>query len=58
VPSAWLSATLLFVAFWAHGFSLFQSIVVILVSIILLIGVMAAIWVSFGFRQARAWMDW
>ncbi|MGA8663603.1 MAG: hypothetical protein WB809_00820 [Thermoplasmata archaeon] len=58
VPVAWLSATLLYVAFWAHGFSLFQNIVVIVVSILVLFGVMAGIWVSFGFRQARSWMDW
>lgn len=58
VPSAWLSATLLYVAFWAHGFTWYQNIAVVLVSIIVLIGVLAAIWVSFGFRQARAWVDW
>ncbi|MGP8072255.1 MAG: hypothetical protein ACLPZM_03895 [Thermoplasmata archaeon] len=58
VPVAWLSATLLYLAFWAQGFSLFQNIVVALVSVIVLIGVMAGIWVSFGFRQARTWMEW
>jgi uncharacterized membrane protein YiaA len=57
-PVAWLSLTLLYVGFWAHGFTLFQSIIVIVVSIIVLFGVMAGIWVTFGFRQARRWMDW
>jgi hypothetical protein len=58
LPVAWLSATLLYVAFWAHGFDLFQNIVVIVVSILVLIGVMAGMWVSFGFRQMRIWADW
>ncbi len=55
-PVAWLSFTLLYVGFWAKGFSVFQSVIVILVSIIILAGLMAALWASFGMRQARwAW---
>jgi hypothetical protein len=55
-PVVWLSFTLLYVGFWAKGFSLFQSVIVILVSIIVLAGMMAALWASFGMRQARwAW---
>lgn len=57
-PVAWLSFTLLYVGFWAKGFTLFQSVIVILVSIIILAGLMAALWASFGMRQARwAWGD-
>jgi hypothetical protein len=51
--AAWISFTLLYVAFWAPGFSLFQSIVVIVVSLVLLAAVMAATWVSFGMRWAH-----
>jgi len=58
VPVAWLSGTLLYLAFWAHGFSLFQSVVLVVVSILVLFAVMAGIWISFGFRQARTWMEW
>jgi len=58
VPVGWLSATLLYLAFWAHGFSLFQNVVLVVVSILVLFGVMAGIWISFGFRQARTWMEW
>ncbi len=58
VPTAWLSFTLLYVGFWAPGFTLFQSIIVVLVSLVLLIGTIAGIWVSFGFQQARRWIDW
>jgi len=50
LPTAWLSLTLLYVGFWAPSFSLFQSIIIIIVSIILLAGVLAATWVSFGLR--------
>jgi hypothetical protein len=55
-PVAWLCLTLLYVAFWARNFTLFQSVVVVLVSIILLAGLMAALWASWGMRQVRwAW---
>lgn len=50
-PVAWLTFTLLYVGFWATGFSLFQSVIVILVSIILLGGVMGAAWASWGIRH-------
>lgn len=43
-PVAWLSFTLLYVGFWAQGFSLFQSVVVLLVSALVLGGLMGAIW--------------
>ena len=54
-PVAWLSFTLLYVAFWATGFTLFQSVVVILVSLIVLAGVMGAAWSSYGMRHAGRW---
>jgi hypothetical protein len=55
-PVAWLSFTLVYVGFWAQGFSLFQSIIVILVSILVLGGLMGALWSSYGMRRARgAW---
>lgn len=55
-PVAWLCFTLLYVGFWAKGFTLFQSVIVILVSIILLAGLMAALWAAWGMRSAHwAW---
>jgi hypothetical protein len=54
---AWICFTLLYVAFWAHGFTLFQSIVVIVVSLVLLAGAMSATWLSFGLRWARHHFD-
>jgi hypothetical protein len=50
---AWISFTLLYVAFWAHGYSLFQSLVVIAVSLIVLFGILSATWVSFGMRWSH-----
>jgi hypothetical protein len=53
-PVAWLSFTLLYVGFWAQGFTLFQSVIVILVSVIVLAGLMGALWASWGIRR-RPW---
>ncbi|MFZ0831024.1 MAG: hypothetical protein WCB18_03615 [Thermoplasmata archaeon] len=53
----WLSLTLLYVAFWAHDFSLFQSIVVIVVSLLILSGVLMGAWISFGMRWVSHWSD-
>ncbi len=50
-PIAWLSFTLLYVAFWAQGFSLFQSIVLIIVSLLILAGVMGTAWTAWGMRR-------
>ncbi len=54
-PVAWLSFTLLYVGFWATGFSVFQSVIVILVSVIVLGGVMGAIWTSWGPKFPSHW---
>ena len=50
-PIAWLSFTLLYVGFWAQGFSLFQSIVLIVVSLLILAGVMGSVWTAWGMRR-------
>ncbi len=57
-PVAWVSFTLLYIAFWAHNFSLFQSVIVVLVSLLVLFGVTLAAWVSYAFRAARRWIEW
>jgi uncharacterized RDD family membrane protein YckC len=53
----WVSLTLLYVAFWAHNFSLFQSIVVVIVSLLLLTAFLVGAWVSFGMRFVGHWTD-
>lgn len=52
---AWVCLTLLYVAFWAHGFSWYQSVVVVIVSIVLLFGVLAGLWISYGLRAFGGW---
>lgn len=54
-PVAWLSFTLLYVGFWATGFTLFQSIIVIIVSALILGGLMGALWTSWGPRYRHGW---
>lgn len=54
-PIAWLIFTLLYVGFWAAGYSLFQDVVVILVSILVLIGVFVTSWVVWGVRRVPRW---
>ena len=52
----WICLTLLYVAFWAHGFTIFQSIVLILVSLLVLGAFLVGAWVSFGLRfHDRSW---
>jgi hypothetical protein len=51
--TAWLVFVLLYVGFWASGLSLGQSVIVVLVSIVVLVGAMGVLWVSWGMRFAR-----
>ncbi len=53
----WISFVLLYLAFWAQRFSVFQDIVVVVVSLLVLAGGMLAAWVSFGLRFIDHWWD-
>lgn len=53
----WLSLTLLYVAFWAQGFTLFQRVVVLVVSLLVLAAFLMGAWVSFGLRFTGRWSD-
>jgi hypothetical protein len=53
----WLSLTLLYLAFWAQGFSLLQNIVIVVVSLLVLGAVLIGSWISFGFRFVGHWTD-
>ena len=46
----WVSFTLLYLAFWAPRFTLVQSLVVGVVSLLALAGTLLATWISAGFR--------
>ena len=50
--TGWLAFILLFAAFWAVGFTLFQNIMIGFVSLIVLIGSLAALWAAWGMRFA------
>lgn len=51
----WLSFTLLYAGFWARGFTLFQSVIVILVSVVVLAGVMGAVRTVWGPWYRHRW---
>lgn len=53
--TAWLSLVLVFLAFWATGFSLLQDIVVVVVSLLVLTAVVLGLWISFGLRFLDRW---
>ena len=53
----WLGLILLYFAFWASGFTLFESIIVGVVSCLVLGGVLLGAWISFGLRLAETWAD-
>jgi hypothetical protein len=55
--AGWLCLILLYWAFWASGFSLFQDIVVVVVSLLVLGSVLLGSWVSFGMRFVGTWDD-
>lgn len=58
LAAAWLSATLVYLAFFAHGWNFWQETVVAIVSLLTLFAALVLLWVSFGFRLARRWVDW
>ncbi len=53
VVIAWLSFVILYLAFGASGLSLFQSIAIFIVSVLVLGGLMAVLWVSWGMKMAK-----
>ncbi|HTP54828.1 MAG TPA: hypothetical protein VML94_07750 [Thermoplasmata archaeon] len=53
----WLCSILLYVAFWAHAFSLFQSAVLVVVSLLVLAAIVFGAWISFGLRFMEPWYD-
>ena len=57
VPVAWISLTLVYVAFFAPRFSVFQDIVLVIISVLALVGALTVMWVSFGMRMYHDWVD-
>ncbi len=48
---------IIYVAFFASSFSLFQKIAVILVAILVAIAILGATWSSWGIKYGRGWKD-
>lgn len=55
--AGWLSFVLLYLAFWSSNFSLVQSIVIVVVSLIVLSGILLGAWISFGMQFVGGWRD-
>ncbi len=47
--------SIIYVAFFASTFSLFQKIAVILVAILVAITILGAVWASWGIKYDREW---
>ncbi|MCI4342660.1 MAG: hypothetical protein L3J92_00885 [Thermoplasmata archaeon] len=57
VPVAWISLTLVYVAFFAPRFTVFQDVVLVIISVLALVGALTVMWVSFGMRMYHDWVD-
>lgn len=57
VPVVWIGLTLVYLALWAHGFTLPQEIVVGVVSALSLLAALAVLWISFGMQLYHHWVD-
>ncbi len=55
--TAWISFTLLYVAFWAAHFSVFQDIVIVFVSLLVLAAVIVGSWVTLGIGFFHDWFE-
>jgi hypothetical protein len=49
----WLSFLILWLIFWAGDFDVYQNLAIVFVSIIVVIGLLGAMWASWGLRYAR-----
>ena len=52
---AWLVFILLYALFWSNGFTLFQNVVVTVVSLGITAMVIGLGWVVWGFRHVKQW---
>ncbi len=59
--AAFLAGSLVYVAFYTGGFSLFQKVVVVLVAVIISVALVAIAWVTWAGRRGLirgAWGPW
>jgi len=55
---AWLVFILLYALFWSRGFSLFQNVIVTIVSLAIAGLLIGLVWVIWGTRQYRGSTHW
>jgi len=51
--AGWLIFVLLYAGFWSAGYTLFQSVIIFLISLIVLVGILGVMWAPWGMRFAR-----
>lgn len=56
--TGWLVFIPLYAAFWSGGFTLFQNLVIVFVSFVVLAGCLGALWAAWGMRFADRWDKW
>ena len=54
----WLVFILLFALYWSNGFTLFQDVIVTIVSLVITGLVIGLGWVVWGMRHAKYWKEW
>ncbi len=55
---AWLVFILLYALYWSSGFSLFQNVIVTIVTLVMTALVIGLGWIIWGFRHAGYWREW
>ncbi|HLB71965.1 MAG: hypothetical protein OIN88_13520 [Candidatus Methanoperedens sp.] len=51
----WLIFAIIYMAFYASSFSLFQSIAIVLVVFLTGIAILGAMWASWGIKRGKGW---
>jgi hypothetical protein len=54
VAIGWLIFILIHAAFWSEGFSLFQNLVIGVVTFVIALGIASLVWVVWAFRMGWA----
>ncbi len=49
----WLAFLILFLFFWAGQYNFYEDLAIVIVSILVVFGVLAAMWASFGLKMAE-----
>jgi membrane protease YdiL (CAAX protease family) len=51
----WLIFLILFLAFYAEGFSVYKNLAIVLASVLVGVAIIAPMWVHWGIKSGRAW---